>query len=218
MAAVAPRSSDTVLPSAGALIAASGLAAAAAFVGTGGRPALLPLSDVGLALGVGILVFGRSGIVGPSWPARGALLLFGVAPLIDDLEPAPTPWSVLLGMITLAVVTIATVASAVLVARTGRVRGVARWALLVVAADAVLTAVMSTVQIDGLAFAYLGGHLELVRPLALLVWGVALVLQWTAVRRRAATALADWKRTTDVSGAAHPDQVAVPEASGVGSD
>ena len=65
----------------------------------------------------------------------------------------------------------------------------------------------SPVPAEGLVLFYLEVHLELVRPLALLIWGAALALRSPAIRRGVAAAIADWKRTTDFGGASQIDLV-----------
>lgn len=191
----------------GALVALSGLLLLVALSTDGGR-SLFALAALALAAGTVVLVRGGrdgDGVVGGSRAGRAALLVFGLGPLLFLLTPAllllPLP-SPLVGMTILALVTVATVGTAISVVRARVLHGVARWALAVVAADAVLTAAMSTVRLDALASLYLGWDLPLVRPAAVLIWGLAVVHSAHAarIRRRTSGLLAAWRRTTDVGG------------------
>ena len=153
-----------------------------------------------LAIGSGGL-----GVVGDSGIARTALLVFGIGPLAFLLLPTPLPLPpVVVGMCLLTVVTVATVVTAVSVVRAGVLHGIARWSLMAVAADALLTAAMSSVQLGPLPLLYLEWQLGVIRPVALLVWGLALVHRryGPAIRRRVVTLADAWRRSTDVGGAA----------------
>lgn len=189
----------------GALIALSGLLVLLALLDTGGLPGLIPAATIALALGAARLAVGLGGtnIVGRSRVCRLALVIFGVAPLGFQLYSAPPPWSVVVGMSIVWLVTIATVLTAVAAARAGALHGVARWALVVVAIDAVVTAIMSSALLDSLPLLYVEWHLELARPMAFVVWGVAVSLHdwWPAIRIRSAALGDAWRRTTDVGGA-----------------
>lgn len=197
----------------GALIALSGLLVLLAFLDTGERPELIPASTVALAFGAVLLAVGVVGpsIVGRSRFSRIALAIFGVAPFGFQLYSAPQPWSVVVGMSIVWLVTIATVVIVVAVARSGVLRGVARWVLVVVAIDAVLTAIMSSVLVGNLPLLYVSWRLELVRPIALVIWGVAVALhdRWPAMRIRSAALGDAWRRTTDVGSATEtaPDRI-----------
>ena len=197
----------------GALIALSGLLVLLAFLDTGGHPGLIPASTLTLAFGAALLAVGLGGtsIVGRSRVCRLALVIFGVAPLGFQLHSALPQWSVVVGMSIVWLVTIATVLTAVAVARAGVLHGVARWALVVVAIDAVVTAIMSSALLGNLPLLYVSWHLELIRPIALLIWGGAVALHgwWPAIRSRSAALGDAWRRTTDVGGATEtaPDSV-----------
>ncbi|WP_375406557.1 hypothetical protein [uncultured Amnibacterium sp.] len=196
----------------GALAALSGLLVLLALLDPGARPGFMPAATIALAVGAALLAVGLGGtsIVGRSWVCRIALVIFGVAPLGFELYSAPPPWSVAVGMSDIWLVTIATVLTAVAVARAGVLRGAARWALMVVAIDAVVTAIMSSVLLGTLPLLYTDWQLASVRPIALLIWGVAVALhgRWPAIRARG-SALGDaWRRTTDVGGGATETETA----------
>lgn len=184
----------------GALIALGALIQLLHLLSTGAWPLLSLLATVAVALGAVVLAADRDGIVGASRIGRAALVVLGVGPLLFllPIELLPVP-PVLVGTSLIVLVALATVVAAVAVVRAGALHGVARWGLVVVAIDALGTAAMSTVPLGGFPLLFMDWHLELIRPLALLVWGVAVVLhgQAGAVRRFAAV----WRRSTDVGGA-----------------
>lgn len=190
----------------GGLVAVAGLLEVlqlSVLEGAGG-PAIDPVSAVALAVGIGALTFGGRSIVGSSRIGRFALMVVGVAPLLQRLPLASLPpvGLVVAGTTVLAIVTVATVVAAVAVARARILHGVARWTLVAVAADALLAAALSTVQLEGLASVFLGLHLELTRPLALLVWGGAVALHGraSAIRSGAATVDEAWRSSTEIGG------------------
>lgn len=198
----------------GTIIALSGLLVLLTFLDTGERPEFIPAATVALASGAVLLLavgVGGPSIVGRSRVSRIALAIFGVAPLGFQLYSELPPWSVVVGMSIFWLVTIATVVTAVAVARSGVLRGVARWVLVVVAIDAVLTAIMSSVLVGSLPLLYVEWHVELARPMALVIWGVAVALhdRWPAMRIRSAALGDAWRRTTDVGSATEtaPDRV-----------
>lgn len=194
---------DTATTLGGAAVGAAGLLGLARQFEFGGAPVVLPLAMVALAVGCGLLAVG--GLVVRSRAGRAALVVAGLGPLLFLLPslggPAP---DVAVGMTLAWVVTAATVVAAIEVARTGRLGGVARWAFVVVAADALLVAVLSTVPLGMLTLAYVEWHLDAVRPVALLVWGVAVAVQphLPALRRRVGALDESWRASTSVGGAA----------------
>ena len=197
----------------GALLTLAGLFILLALLGTVGGSLLFLLSAIAIAIGAALMAVGLRGaqsIVGSTRIGRVALILFGVAPLGEMLPPAQPPLPpVLVGMTILVLATAATVVTAVYVARAGVLQGVARWTPVVIAADAVVTAAMSSVPLGDFPFAYLSWHLELIRPLALIVWGVSVALHGRASAiRRTGTALNEaWRASTDV-GAKQIDDLA----------
>ncbi len=197
----------------GALLALAGLLMILSLAGTGEWTALSLPADLALAVGSVALAFGPDGIVGASRVGRIALVGFGVGPLIYRLPLQLVPAPVLLGMTILVLITVATVVTAVVVARRGVLHGIARWAPVLLAADAVLILAMSSVTLGPLSSLYLSWQLEVIRPVALLIWGLSIVLHGraTAIRGRASAFNTAWKRSTDVSGAA--PEPAVPTES-----
>ena len=204
MAVASPVRRSTGLLIGGALVALAGLLQLVQLLSGGGGPSLVLPVDLALVLGSVALALGPQGVVGASRPARVALIVFGAGPLLFGVPVPLGPWSVPLGMSSLVLVTVATVVATMTVARRAVLRGVARWVLVVVAADAVFTLAMSSVELGPLSTGYLGWHLELVRPLGLLVWGLSIVWQSraSAIRQRIATISSAWKRSTDVGDAA----------------
>ncbi|GAA2753881.1 hypothetical protein [Amnibacterium kyonggiense] len=189
---------DTATTIGGAAVAAAGPLALTRQLDVGDVTALLLLAEVALAVGCGLLAARR--IVDRSRAGVAALIVTGLGPLLFRLAPVP---GVAVGMTLLWLVTAATVVAAVEIARTTRLGGVARWAFVVVAADALLVAVMSTVPLGAFPLAYVDWHLDAVRPVALLVWGVAVAVQphLPAIRRRAGAVDTAWRESTTVGGA-----------------
>lgn len=203
MAATPPVRSGTTTTVGGAMVALTGLLLLPGAFGIGRSPVLFLLATVALAVGSGVLAFGPGGIVGTSRVGRTALVVFGVGPLVSLLPLERAPWPVLLGMSILVLVTIATVVAAASVASSAVLHGVARWTLVAVAIDALLTLALSSVTLGNLPFVYLGWHLDLVCPLALLIWGLSIVVHGraSAIRARVSAINTAWKRSTDVAGA-----------------
>lgn len=206
---VAPRPlhrSTAALTTGGALVAVAGLVLLVQFLGTGGVGALPVLAAVALAAGAVTLALPAGDIV-RSRVGQVALVVFGIGPLVFLLPLPPVALPGLLGTAVAILIAAATLVVAVTVARAGVLRGVARWAPVVLVADAVLTALLSTVRLGPVTLLYPGWHLELVRPAALLVWGLAIVLQAQAgpIRSRRAAIVEEWRRSTDVGGTASPE-------------
>ncbi|WP_375387468.1 hypothetical protein [uncultured Amnibacterium sp.] len=205
MAASPDRTTTTTMVGGGLLTLAGLLLVLLLLVG--GSEGLALLSAVALAAGACVLAFGVRGddVVGGSLVGRIALVVLGVGPLVWEalfaLPLAGLP-ALVTNMTLLGLVTVATVVAATSVVRARVLHGVARWVLLLVAAEAVLTAAMSTVPWEPMLLLYVRLDLELLRPIALLVAGVAFVLhgQGPAIRRRLGVVNAEWKRTTEVGG------------------
>lgn len=213
MTVTSPARLSTTTALGGAPVLIAGLLPLLVLLGVEGRAVLMPVATVALALGAVVLARREGGVAGGSRVGRVALVVFGVGPLVFSLFSAPPPWAVLIGMSLIVLITAATVLSAVAVARAQVLHGVARWALVAVAADALLTAALSSIPAEALPQTYLGLHLELLRPLLLLVWGGALVLhgRGPAICRRTAELGGAWRRSTDVGGTAPgaaPDRTA----------
>lgn len=202
MARIAPPRTPVTIG--GAAVGAAGLLLLVRAFDTGGAPALLPVAALALAAGC-VLLATRRGVM-RSRAGSIALVAVGVLPLLDALPLR----SVVAGMTLVWAVTIATVVAAIELVRAGRTRGLARWTFVVVAADAVAVALLSTVPLEGPSLLSVQWHLDLVRPAALLVWGAAVAVQphLPAIRRRLGDLDAAWRASTAVDGTAPaPDRV-----------
>ncbi|MGT2427359.1 hypothetical protein [Amnibacterium kyonggiense] len=189
----APR---TVAAVGGAAVGATGLLLLVRLLGETAPPVLVPLAAVALALGCGLLAT-RGGVV-RSRTGAAALVVVGAGPLLS-LWPVS---DAVVGTALVWVVAAASVVAATAIVRGRRTRGAARWTFVAVAAEALLAAVMSTVPLGALPLVYLGWHLDLVRPVALLVWGVAVAVaaevNRSGIRRRLRALDAAWRTSTTV--------------------